>query len=446
MFRQSNVPGGGAAPSLPYRRWSLCITLWLVTLWAPAQTQTHDNTLALPTAIARTLDENPSLEVFAFRRQALEGERETANLRPGQELGFEAEDFAGTGDARTFQGTEFSVSISSVIEIGGKRDARVNVVGNRYQQLEAQRQVEALELFGEVTRRFVLVLAAQNRLVIAEETAQLTEEAFAEVKTLSDAGVAPLADVKRAEAAAGQARLTVSAEQRQFDYLKVALASMWGETTPRFESVEGNLFEFGEAVPFEQLFAKVEQNPAIQIFAAEERLRAAELRLARTQSSTDIRWSVGVRRLQESNDTALTAGFSIPLFSGSRNRSAITAASAASNEVFVRREVALLNMHTQLFNAYTNRAQAILTVESLQSDIIPALADALEETQQAYQRGRYRYLDYLTARQEWVTARRALIDAATATLSYGVEIEQLTAEPLTATHYSAGQDYSGNSQ
>lgn len=439
MFRQSNVSGGSPAPLL-------CIALWLLILWAPARAQDHSNALALPAAITLTLDENPALKVFAFRRQALAGERETANLRPGRELDFEAEDFAGTGDARSFKGTEFGVSISSVIEIGGKRDARVNVADIRYQQLEAQREVEALELLGEVTQRFVMVLAAQSRVTIAEETAQLTEEAFAEVTTLSAAGVAPLADVKRAEAAAAQARLTASAEQRQFDYLKVALASMWGESTPCFDSVEGNLFEFGDAVAFEQLFAKVEQNPAIQIFATEERLRAAELRLARTQGSMDIRWSVGVRRLQESNDTALTAGFSIPMFPASRNRGAISAASAARNEVFVRQEVALLNMHTQLFNAYSNREQALLTVRSLQNDIIPALAAALEETQQAYQRGRYRYLDYLTAREDWVSARRALIDAAAATLSYGAEIEQLTAEPLTAPYSGAGQADSGTQQ
>ncbi len=64
---------------------------------------------------------------------------------------------------------------------------------------------------------------------------------------------------------------------------------------------------------FDALFQRAIENPAIEIFASEERLREAELQLAKTQSSTDIGWSVGVRQFQDTDDTALVAGVSIPL-------------------------------------------------------------------------------------------------------------------------------------
>lgn len=92
--------------------------------------------------------------------------------------------------------------------------------------------------------------------------------------------------------------------------------------------MEGDLFQFGEDVAFDLLYAKVEKNPAIEVFAAESRLKEAEIRLAQTQSSADISWSVGVRRLQETDDTALVAGFSMPLFSGKRNVGAVSTALA----------------------------------------------------------------------------------------------------------------------
>lgn len=406
-----------------------CI-LFIPALWTPVCAQTAKQPLELSTAITRTLNENPALRVFAFRQQALEGNRSTAELTPGFELGFDAEDFAGTADKQDFEGAKFTLYLSSVIEMGNKREARVSVVDSRYQYLNARREVEALELLGEVTRRFVSVLAAQHRLELAKESAQLAEQARVEIEVQSNAGVVPLADLKRAEAAAAQARLTVASEEGQFTYLKVALAAMWGNHMPTFNTVDGYLFQLGDAVTFETLFARVEQNPAIQVFAAEERLRAAEQRLASTNSSTDLRWLVGVKRFHDLGDTAFTAGFSVPLFSARRNQGAAQAASAAHDEVAVQREVALTNIRKQLFNAYTHRVQAMLMVEQLQSAIIPALAAALEETQRAYQQGRYRYLDYLSTRQEWVSARRALIDAAAAALTYSAEIEQLTAQPI----------------
>jgi len=127
---------------------------------------------------------------------------------------------------------------------------------------------------------------------------------------------------------------------------------------------------------------------------------------------------------------ALVAGFSIPLFTAERNRGAERSAVAAREEVGVRREAALINLHSQLFNAFQNRQQAITTINTLQTNTIPLLDQALSETRAAYESGRYSYLEWVAARQELLNARATLIDAAAAALSYGAEIEQLTAEPL----------------
>ena len=106
----------------------------------------------------------------------------------------------------------------------------------------------------------------------------------------------------------------------------------------------------------------------------------------------------------------------------------------------------LLDMHNQLFRAFYNRKQAILVVNSLRSTIIPSLEQALIETQDAYQRGRYGYLDYVSSRQELLSARRTLIEAAASALTYGAEIEQLTSEPLASSQYNENIKLSGISQ
>jgi len=389
-----------------------------------------EGTLSLETAMELTLTQNPQLRVFDFRDEALRGQAETAALKPAIEIGADVENIVGTGNVQGVDGAELTVSVSSVIELGNKREARMASIGARRGQLNAEMQVDALDLLGEVTRRYIENLAAQNRLSLAQDAESLARETLQIVQDRASAGATPDVEVLRAEAALSQAELLVSSEENQLRYAQVALAELWGETNPTFESVTGDIYQIEETVSFENLFSRVQLNPFIQIFASEERMREAEVRLARTQSTADPRWSLGARRFQEGGDLGLVAGFSIPLFSATRNRGAVRSAIAARDEVEVRREVALLNLRTQLFNAFQNRQQALITIDTLQTRTIPLLTEALSETQAAYESGRYSYLEWVTARQELIGARSTLIDAATAALRHGADIEQLTAEPL----------------
>ncbi len=194
--------------------------------------------------------------------------------------------------------------------------------------------------------------------------------------------------------------------------------------------VDGDLSNLGTVGEFDTLFQRASENPAIAIFASEERLREAEFQLAKTQSSTDIGWSVGVRQFQDTDDTALVAGLSIPLNTSGRNAGALQSARAARDEVSVQREAALLNLRASLFDAYQQRKLGIETANSLRADVIPALTRALKLTQAAYESGRYGYQEWVAARQELIAAEYALIAAASASLQSGATIEQLTAEPL----------------
>lgn len=132
----------------------------------------------------------------------------------------------------------------------------------------------------------------------------------------------------------------------------------------------------------------------------------------------------------------------MPLFSGSRNTGALQTAHAQLNEASAQKDAALLALRTQLYQAYSNRQQAIHTVNTLRKDVVPTLTQALKETRKAYESGRYRYLDYVSAQQDLLSAQGALIDAGAAALTFGAEIEQLSAQPL-ANGASHSQDLQG---
>ena len=380
----------------------------------------QEKALGLREAMQQTLQQHPSLQVFPLRQQGLEAQKKTANLKPAYVVGAEVENVAGTGELSGIKALETRVTLSSVLELGDKRQSRVDLVEQQSDVVRVDRKVKALDLLGQVTRRFINVLNSQERVKLAEVGLELAQTTLKEVNRRVSAAVAPKADLGRAEASVQQAELTLLAEQRQFESHRMALANLWGSYQPAFDEVSGSLYSFNEAMPFDALFSKAQQNPQIEMFA-------------RTQQVADLTWSVGIRRDEGIDDSALVAGISMPLFSQERAQSRIEAALAARNEVTYRRQDVLLQLHTELYRAYSGRSQAITSIQRLQQHIIPKLNTSLEQTRVGYQRGLYSYLDLLTVRQDLLNARRAVIEAATAALKYEAEIEQLTAEPLAKT-------------
>ena len=110
-----------------------------------------------------------------------------------------------------------------------------------------------------------------------------------------------------------------------------------------------------------------------------------------------------------------------------------------------RQEEALLQLHALLFEAYHTRQQNIDAVEQLRSTVLPDLTKALDLTRQAYERGRYSYVEWTAAQRELLSAREALVEAAATALLNQALIEQLTAQSMTqgqtASALNQTQDY-----
>ena len=145
---------------------------------------------------------------------------------------------------------------------------------------------------------------------------------------------------------------------------------------------------------------------------------------------------MGGLRLAASHDQAFVLGVSVPLFSGRRAAPAIAEATAIRDRLDVDRQVAVLRARTQLFGLYQELRQAIAETRTVQDTILPRLEKALKQTDYAYERGRYSYLELVDAQRTWQEARRALIEAAERAQTLQVEIERLTGEPLANETYS----------
>ncbi|WP_299581219.1 TolC family protein [uncultured Microbulbifer sp.] len=429
-----------------------CRALWpllAAVLCLPAQSvfAQKGDLLTLPDAIGLTLAQNPELAVFPLQKRGLDGAGQTAALKPALELGVETEykhfnesnsDNAPDPEDDADNEFELTVTLSSVIELGSKRMARVDVVNAQRDLLIADEQAKALDLLAEVIRRYTQVLAAQELVVLAKEKVSLARETLSAVSTRVSAAASPVSERLRAESALAKALLAEEGDQSMLVYYKLALSALWGQPAQDYLVDSSELYRFEPGASFDVLYVQSQENPAIARFASEERLQASQLRLTQANSRPDVGWYAGLRVNPAVNETAVLAGFNVPLFGAKRNRGAFITAMTELDEVVLRREAALLQLYPQLYLAVTSREQALGTVSTLQDAVIPKLRQALNEVDRAYRRGRDSYVDLISAREELLDAKRARIEAARSVLLFGAEIEQLTASPLG----SAGVDSS----
>jgi len=112
------------------------------------------------------LRQHPDLQRYQSLILATEADRTLANLTPAYHVGVEAENLLGSGDASGISDAELTVSLSSVFEMGGKRDARVSLVDANLSLLQSERYVASLKLLSELTRHYVKTLAAKERLTL----------------------------------------------------------------------------------------------------------------------------------------------------------------------------------------------------------------------------------------------------------------------------------------
>lgn len=386
--------------------------------------------LSLKDAIAQTLERNPQLYQYTFATEIFEAQMQTHSLRPAIELELEVENFAGSGDTQGFDGAETTLLLSSVIEMGGKRKARMSLVDARTNRNHWQQQAATLDVLGQLTQVFIEVLATQANIDLANNSLALSRSLFQVVQTRAKRGATSEAEVMRAQAAVTRAELQLAALTAKLQRQKVLLARFWGDTLPRFNRLNANLFEFGENEIFDQLYSRIKTSPSLQVFASDARIKDAEVTLARTNGRSDITWRAGVRRFEETGDSALTAGLSIPLFASKRNQGEVKAALAERNAIEYARQDTLLRLHAKLFEAWSLRNQNMEAVMKLEGTAIPALEKAFQLTKKAYENGRYRYQDLVAAQEELLQTKQALIDAAMNVQVSQVLIEQLTGASL----------------
>ena len=389
--------------------------------------------LSLDDAFARVADTHPQLRLFDARNDVLRAELERATLGPALVAGAELENAFGTGEASGLGGAEVTLTLASVLERGGKLDARRILANSRIDALAVEREAQRLDLLAEVARRYLDIVAAQQQARIAALDVAQRQGTVAAARERHVAGASPESVVFTAQAALARAELDKARAEERADAARQHLAALWGERAPGFSVVEQDATALPAIAGFDVLEDWLDRTPELAQFVGERRIREARLQLARSEATPDVDWQVGVRRLQESGDFGLVGSISMPLGTRSRAQPGIRAAEAELAALSVEREAKGLALYSTLAEAHGRYRVARIEERRLGEDVLPRLAKAEAAAAHAYRAGAASYLEWATLQAEHTDARGQQLDAALAAHRALVEIQRLTGQPFVAT-------------
>ncbi|TXH04487.1 MAG: TolC family protein [Nevskiaceae bacterium] len=422
------------------RRLLVCVFLLVPVLtWAGDDSTISTFPLTLREAIARTLESNPDLSVFPLVRRSAEAERLQAGLRPNPELGATLENFAGSGNVRGTKSLETTLSLSQLIELGGKRDFRYGAADAVIGTVEADYVVARLDALAETARRYTDLAQAQAEIGIAERAVTLATSVGETVERRIRAGAASTAERNRAAVALTRARLDAQRAHAELAARRVALTAMWGGESADFTTVSAELEQLPALAQLAPLTGELRRSPSFARFAAERRLREAELKLARAQAVPDLTIGAGVRRLNSGAETSsrgadygLVASLSLPLPLFNRNQGNIAAADARIAQSDAEREAAFLRLRSVLFGLYQEAVQARAQATALRDEAVPQAEQALTLTERGFVNGRFSFLELADAQRQVLDLRTQAITAFADAHRLDAEIERLTGQPVVA--------------
>lgn len=409
-----------AAPADPQR--------WSRTEAGPAVS----GELSLRDALAAALLHNPRLHASAWGPRVEEATRLQAGLRPNPEVGIEFENFAGSGELSGADALETTLMLSQLIELGGKRKARVRVAEGAWQVSVLDYEAERLAVLTETAMRFVRVLEIQHRLQLAERARDLAEESRRVIDRRVQAGdVSPIDEIK-ARLESESARITADRLQRDLDAARRDLSAMWNQDDPTYTTLIGSLDQLGPNPSLTELSAMIDAHPQVQRWAAEADRLAAAVELERARGVPDVNAGLGVRYENEIEDAALVAGMSVPLPLFDRNQGGILAARLRASQAIDEGRASRRELTTRLNRAHARLSAAYHEAQAISDVLLPAAHNAYEATRRAYEEGKVAYLNVLDAQRTLFDTEAQRLEALAEYHTALVEVEGLIATPLDA--------------
>lgn len=343
-----------------------------------------------------------------------EGLARQARALPNPTVGIEVENFSGSGPFRGMDMAETTASIEQTIELGGKRSARVAVGRADLQAARARAARIQGEFAFDLAAAYAEAEASDRRLQLANDQAALAQEDLRIATALVEAGRE--ADLRRVQAQAALQSVRAGVEEARAARATAFsnLTALVGAPAPITSIPVSLLTRAGEAFPavsFDPL-----GSPGYLAAEAEREAAARRVRAERVRAVPDVTASVGVRRFNGDDASAVVAGISVPFPIFDRNRGNISAAQAELSAAEARLNAARFDAEAAARSGSARLSAAESRLQAAQEGERTA-DEAYRLTRVGYEGGKLDLVELLNAQRALAEARAQSINAAVERLS-----------------------------
>ena len=369
---------------------------------------------------------NPKLAAAGLNIGIATGKRIQAGAIPNPEVSFELDNAFGTGDYGGLRSAETSLQLSQLIELGGKRDARIAAGSAELESARWERAAIRLEILSDTAVAFFGVLGRQRRVQVYDAQIGALDRLTPLLQRRVDAGASSSGEIARAQVAADLVRAERERARTALAIARRELAILMGSNTVDFAFLVGDLERTGRPPAFPSVLRGLDNNPQLVRWTAIRAQRDAELLSARLKSIPDLKVGVAWRHFRDTNDDAVRLGVSIPIPVWDQNLGNITAAQAARAKVEAEQAASKAALILTLARAYDTLTGASREIELLRTSAIPNAQRAVDAIESGYSQGRFTLLEVLDAQS---TAAQAALRELEALASFHTSVA--TIEGLT---------------
>ncbi len=372
----------------------------------------------LDAATRLALHSNPELSAAGRELQALEAAIVQASSRPNPEIAALLE------DTRTATRTT-TLLVNQPLELGGKRAARIEAAERGRDAASAQRDAKRADIRAAVRAAFYDVLAAQERLRIAQASVELAQSVTTTAsRRVATGKVSPVEETKARVAEAG-VRVESTLAASELASARKRLASLWGNPAPRFQRAEGDLEALPPLPAISDLNARLRASPSLVRAQIEVERKAALAKVERSRAVPNVTVSLGAKRDEELGRDQAILGVSIPIPVFDSNQGNLLEALHRTDKARDELSAAELRLSNELALAYERLNAARSEVESLQRDILPGAQSAFNAATKGFELGKFSFLDVLDAQRTLFQSKSQYLRVLAETHRSAAEIERV---------------------
>lgn len=385
--------------------------------------------LSLSQALQRTLQHSPALQTYPYQKRFAEANLLQAGNRPLAQLNVSAENILGSAENRGLAGAELTLSLSQQIELGAKRQRRLDVAGWQNQLQQDDYELARLDALADTTAHFIQLLHLQQQKVLTKNTINRETALLNTALERSKASNLHEADLSRIKLKLLRSQIALTHLDQQLEQQRYQLAARWN-AEPDFSLASGELATLPLLPSLAELQTTLMRSPLTSRYLTQQRLAQSQLLKAEADSKADITLSAGLKRNEAQNDTSLVLGFSMPLFS---------AAGSKANRLMAQAEQELASTQQQLnysglnllLKHYLLQLSTLRSVTSaIANQLLPQAEHLLATSTAGYQQGQIDLLSVLAADEELQQANLELLANQNRFHLILLELERLTGQPL----------------